>query len=189
MKEIVDNTAYKKKRETYSLLASMPIVIAIVHLLATVFFQITLNYTEANGYTNLYAISLLYGSSIFATILASPTHDLSMLHSLPSLIGALVAIVMILCSSYAEKGKKSFLRYSLYLYILDTLFLLPSIVLSALKAEPISLTIVDMLLSVLLHAFSLFLLIFGTLVAKQLTLYEAKKKREEETIHRENLNK
>lgn len=186
MKEIASPKEYQKARNRYGILASMPIVVALIPLFATVFFQITLNYTPQNGYTNLYAISLLFSVSSFTTILASPSHDLNLLHSLPSLLAALIAIVMILCSSYAVKGKKKFLLVSLLTYGIDTLFSIPVIVLSVMKIYEISFHAVDITLNLLIHALSLFLLLWGIVVGKRCDIYEAKMQIAENSIHTEN---
>lgn len=189
MKPISTPEAYKKERSRYGTLASMPIICAIFHLIALVFLQTTLNYTEENGYTNLYALSLPFGASSFTTIVSSATYDLKIVRSLPAVIGALIGIAMILLSSAAIRGKKKCLLYAFLLYVLDTLFLIPSIVLSALKVYPISFTGVDIALSITFHVIFLFFLGWAVYSGKRLSDYEEKKRTEENSIHTTGVNR
>lgn len=177
-------TRYIKDRKTYGYIASLPIIVAIVHLFFTLFMMMIVSYHEdTNTFGNLYTLGEMYSSSIFASILVGLKPSLSLIKSMPGLIGILFGLVMIFLSTFSVKGKKFYYYIAFYIYVFDSIMMIPSIILSYCLNTIVKLQVYDIILMILLHAVFLFLFIYGTKVIKRINKYEEEKALEESQIH------
>lgn len=175
---------YKKDQHRYGILASLPIIVAIVHLLFTVFFMTTVSYNESsNSLGNLYTLGELFSVSIFSCILSGQAVNIKSFKAIMALSGVIIGLVMIFLSTAAVKGKKKCFLISFLIYGLDSLFIIPNIILSYTLTSTCKMQIYDIIITVLIHAVFIGLYSYTTLVIKRMNKFEQKEAYENNVIH------
>lgn len=177
-------STYEKQRTLYGYLASLPIVLALLHLAAFIVLQSLLNYDASSGFLNTGALSCLFSISSFGAILCSQSLNLEFVKSLPAVLSIVLGLLFIFFSSKAVKGHHKYNLYSLLLYGLDTLFWIPCMILSVLNVYPLSMSIVQFVSSLLIHLVFLGLLIYTYLLSCKLKTHEEEIKKQENAIFR-----
>lgn len=175
---------YKTAIKRYGFLASLPIIIAIVHLLFTVFFMSTVNYNaETNIYSNLYTLGELFSVSSFSAILLGMQSSLTTMRSMTSIIGVIIGLALIFLSTYAVKGNKRPFYISFFVYAFDTLMLIPSIICSYTLDTSVRYQVYDLIITILLHAIFIAIYFYGFSIIKKINIYEQQATLIENTIH------
>jgi hypothetical protein len=162
---------YRKDRNTYQVLASAPIWFSIIPLIGEIFVQSTLTLTE-NTYSDPKSLGLLFASAALSVTGASGSFNLSLVKSLSAGISIGLALVLILLSSYALKGKGRNLLACFFLYLADSLVLIPLFVTDALGIYGIRLTQVDIVLYALIHLLGLAVLFYAAFLEGRIARFE-----------------
>lgn len=175
---------YQKDKKTYGFLASLPIIIAITHLLFQVFYISTINYHSDTGeFTNLYTLGELFTLSSFVSVLTGLSSSLSMSKTLPSILGVCITLLLIFLSSSAVKGKKKPFKLSFYIYIGDSILILPAILCSLLLDTKIKYQVYDIIIMIFIHIIFVLFFIYGLKVIKRIEDYEVELTKRNNTIH------
>ncbi|MFA6624470.1 MAG: hypothetical protein WCS80_01750 [Bacilli bacterium] len=163
---------YKKDRNKYQIFASSPIWFAIIPLLAEVFLQTTLTYTEGTGFSDPKSLGCLLSSAAFGLIGVSGTFNLSLMKSLSAIINVGFALILILLSSYSFKKRGYNLLACTAIYGADTLVTIPLIACSLSGLYPFSLTAVDIVLLIVVHLAGLACLTYSAILEKKVRVFE-----------------
>lgn len=175
---------YEKDRKAYGYLASLPILVAIVHLLFTIFFMSSVSFHETDGtYGNLYTLGELFSVSSFSAILLGRGTSYAAVKALPALLGVGIGLVEIFLSTFAVKGKKIYFRIAFFVYLFDFLFSFASIILSFILKSQIVFQVYDIILNLVIHLIFTGLFVYGIVVVRRLDTYETKKIQEQNQIH------
>lgn len=175
---------YKKDKKAYGFLASLPIIVAITHLLFQVFYISTINYhSDSDIFTNLYTLGELFTLSSFSSILTGLSTSLSMSKALPSILGVCIALTLIFLSSSAVKGKKKPYKISFYIYLFDSILMVPSIICSFALDTRIKYQIYDIIIMIFIHLLFILLFLYGIKVIKRIENYEVELAKKNNTIH------
>lgn len=154
---------FEKKKKTYGYLASLPMIVAIVHFLGAILFQSTIQ--ESNGvYANVFSLSMMFSSSTLVGELCS-LNSLEMTKTISSVFTIIFGIAFVFLSSRAVKGRFYAMAVSLILYGFDTLCLVPAGILSLLNSTPLAYDLATFIVSGVLHVLFLLLLIYSETVA------------------------
>ncbi len=178
MKPFEDAQSYQKGRNTFSLLATLPILLVVICLIGDIFIQSTITYDAETGFSTAYTAGMLSSFSCLTLLLSSNSLNESMVSSLPAVIDVIYAIVMIFSSSKSIRGNEKFYLVTLIAYGVDFVLLIPVSIISAVGITEITLRAIDYALLFIIHAIGLGLLVYGAIVRKRLSLYE-----EKENIH------
>lgn len=175
---------YEKDRKRYGYLASLPILVAIVHLLFTIFFMSSVSFHEADGaYGNLFTLGELFSVSSFAAIILGKGTSYAAVKALPALLGVGIGLVEIFLSTFAVKGKKIYYKIAFFVYLFDFLFSFASIILSFTLKSQIVFQVYDIILNLVIHIIFSLLFVYGMYVIRRLDAYEEKKIQEQNQIH------
>jgi hypothetical protein len=180
MKEnkIYSKEAYAKDRSHFGFWASLPIWISILSLIGEIFIQSTLSLktgmdTDLMFYSTPQTIGLTFSSAALAIVSLSNQTNLKLVLGISGMISILFALILIIFSSYSLKGKGHNIFICAIVYGIDTLCLIPLIILSASGKFGISLRPVDYSLQIAFHLIFLVLLIYVSLVEKRMKEYES----------------
>jgi hypothetical protein len=175
---------YLRDRKIYGYLASLPLLIAIIHLFFSVFFMTIINYHEdTNQFTNLYTMGEMFSSSVFSCLLCSLKPSLAKMKAVPSIVGLCVGLVLIFLSTSAVKGKKISYYISFATYGLDTLMIIPTLIINSALDGNFHLAVYDIILMIVLHVFFLGVFAYGCFVIRRIDKFEEQKTFEENSIH------
>jgi hypothetical protein len=156
---VVDE-AYEARKRRYGTIITILTFVTIVHLVGMVLVQSLTKMNEAQDqFTYAPIFGMMYGSSCFSLLLSSQTMQLKAVNSISGVITIGIALVIMLCHYYSTKGKHGFFWTACGLYLIDTLFLIPSLAL--MHSYPIQLSVVDVLLLVMIHLVGLGLYAYG----------------------------
>jgi hypothetical protein len=164
----------EKDRKAYGYLASLPIVLTVVHLVSYIVFQSLLSLDSNGVYSQGWALCSVFLSSAFCSQLCSLSGKKDLVTSLAAIVSIVFGLAFLFLSSQAVKGKFRSLWISLGLYGLDTLFLVPIIFLSAKKITPLVLTNWELGVNLGIHLLFLAGLIAGVAIAKRLQANDPK---------------
>ena len=164
----------EKLRKIYGYLASLTIFVTIIHLIGFILFQSFAAYDSVSlEYSNTYGMAFSFSASQFAMTLGSLKNDLGFVKLLGAITSVLLGLSIIFLSTQAVTGNLLCRYIGVGLYILDTLFVLPEVILSLQNKFPLKLSVAGISLSVLLHL--VFLLILGYSLYIAIKLQKAEK--------------
>lgn len=171
-----ENDKYTKLKKVYGYLASAIIVITIIHLLGFILLQslITLNDTK-EAFNGAFGMMLSYSTTQFVITIASKDFNLGLIKASGAIFSIVLGLVTIFLSSQAVKGKFIYHYLACGLYFLDTLFLIPVIVLSILKTFPLYLDAIGIVVSIVIHLIACAILIYSIVVARKIEVEEKNK--------------
>ena len=152
MKENKENKTRAEKALGY--LASLPIVLALLSLLAEVLLQSTFTYSLETGYTLPHVTGLLFSASGLAFYQLLGSYNVGMIQSALAAVNIVLALLFLFLSS-AVKGKKWALPFVSGLYAADAVLSLALFALSGLSRYVVPLSAVDIALNVLFHVLGL----------------------------------
>ena len=164
----MDEQQYTTLRKRYGLLCSAPIFIAIIHSIGQILLQTFLKFNAATGYSSCPGKGIMYSSSL----VLSGKENVDLVNSISSVITIVFTLALILFSSFAVKGKKGYVLAMLVSYSIDTVCLLPLLLVNYIASPLLQLTTVDVILSVLLHAVSFAICLYLYLISRKLDRYE-----------------
>ncbi len=171
-----ENSTIAKLRKTYGYLASAIIVITIIHLLGFILLQSLISLNEnKDAFNGAFGMMLSYSTTQFAITIASKNFNLGLIKASGAIFSIVLGLVTIFLSSQAVKGKFIYHYIACGLYFLDTLFLIPEIILSCLKTFPLYLDIVGIIVSIIIHLIACSVLIYSLIVARKLEIEEKNK--------------
>ncbi|MFA6829457.1 MAG: hypothetical protein WCR67_01960 [Bacilli bacterium] len=182
-----NDTQYEKDRKVYGYLASLPIVIALVHLAGFIALQSLISYDAATqSFSGTGALGVVFSFSSFSAILASASENIGLIKALPAVISIVEGLMLMFLSSQAVKGKHLMVSISFYLYLADTIVLIPTIILSLLHSYPLAMSVTDIIVSVLIHALLLAAFIYLYIISERLKKFETVSKEENsgESVYR-----
>lgn len=176
---------YQKDVRHYGTLCSLPLIASIVHLLFTVFFITTVSFHEADKTLgNLYVLGEMFSVSSFSCVLLGANlTSFSAFKAIPSLVGIGFGLIEIFLSTFAVKGDKKSYFISFLLYGLDTLFIIPTIILSFTLKTASPLQIYDIILMIFLHLVFLSFFFYGLKISRRIKNFEEQKALQENEIH------
>ena len=174
---------YEKGVKTYGYLASLPILVSIVHMLAQVFLQITLNYTEGVGFTNILSFPFTFGSSLLGGIIMEGSKNLDFVKNTSSLVGVVFCLALIFLSTAAVKGKKIYFYISSAIYGVDFLCMIASFITAFALSSTIGTHPLVIVMQSLLHLIFISLFVYGILLSKKLDEYEIHQTEIKNQIH------
>lgn len=175
---------YLKDRKRYGFLASLPIIVAIFHLLFAVIFMTIVNFhPEDNTFSNLYVLGELFASSSFSAFLVAGQNSLQAMKTVPSIVAVVLGLGLIFLSTGAVKGKKKLYFISFLIYVFDTIMMIPAIIINLVVKSSVYYRVYDYILMILIHIVFLAIFVWGLFICKRLDAYEEKKIQEENTIH------
>ena len=153
MNENKENKTRAEKALGY--LASLPIVLALLSLLAEVLLQSTFTYSLETDYTLPHVTGLLFSASGLAFYQLLGSYDVGMIQSALAAVNIVLALLFLFLSSAAMKGKKWALPVVSGLYAADAVLSLALFALSGLSRYVVPLSAVDIALNVLFHVLGL----------------------------------
>lgn len=168
----MDEQQYTTLRKRYGLLCSAPIFIAIIHSIGQILLQTFLKFNAATGYSSCPGKGIMYSSSLLLSLVLSGKENVDLVNSISSVITIVFTLALILFSSFAVKGKKGYVLAMLVSYSIDTVCLLPLLLVNYIASPLLQLTTVDVILSVLLHAVSFAICLYLYLISRKLDRYE-----------------
>jgi hypothetical protein len=175
---------YKNDKRRFGFLASLPILVAITHLLFTVFYMSIVTAHGDGTYGNVFLLGEMYASSALGPILIGQGGSETAVRSLPALLGVVIGLAMIFFSTSAVKGKKLPYYISFGVYLLDNVMLIPAILCSLLvTSSGIHYQIYDYFITILLHLIFDGLYLYGVFVIRRLEDYEVQRALEANKIH------
>lgn len=114
----------------------------------------------------------MYSSSMLSSLLLSGKQNADLVNSISSIITICFTLMMILFSSFAVKGKKNYILAILIAYSVDTVCLLPLLLVNYLASPLLKMTTVDVILSIILHVIFLGICLFLYFLSRKLNRYE-----------------
>ncbi len=169
----MDEQDYSALRKKYGLLCSLPMLLAIVHSIGQILLQTFLKFnTETMSYSSCPGMGIMYSSSLLSSLLLSGRKNVDLVNSLSSVITIVFTLMMILFSSFAVKGKKGYVLAILITYSVDTICLLPLLLVNYLSSPLLKMTAVDVVLSILLHLIFFAITLFLFFLSRKLDRYE-----------------
>lgn len=166
--------SYKKDKNRFLTIASLPIILVAISLISDIFLQSQMTYSIEAGFEHVNTAGMLSSFSALTLLLASISKDVNLTRSLPAAIDVIYAIAMIFASSKSIKGKKNYFLITFILYCVDYLFLIPATIVSGLHVVPISFRPLDYALLFIIHSLGLGIMIYGLIIRQKLALYEEK---------------
>jgi hypothetical protein len=163
---------YEKDRRKVGYLASLPIFVSIPPLIGTIFFQTTLSLTGTQAYSDPRCFGTLFAASALAALGTSGTFDVGLVKSLAAALTIGIALILVILSSYAIKGKRVFFYASFGLYGADSLLLIPLLIVSRMIPYPLNLTAVDIVLLAVIHAVGLAFFFYTTRMMMKMERFE-----------------
>jgi hypothetical protein len=164
----------EQDRKAYGYLASLPIVLTVVHLVSYIVFQSLLSLDSNGVYSQAGALCSVFLSSAFCSQLCSLSGKKELVTSLAAIVSIVLGLGFLFLSSKAVKGNFRSLFIALGLYGLDTLFLVPIIFLSAKSITPLVLNTWEIWVNLAIHLLFLAGLIVGVAIAKRLQANDPK---------------
>jgi hypothetical protein len=140
------------------------IIIAIIHLIGEVIFQSFIKVNDEDIITGIIGLGSLFNSASFSAILVSNRLSQVALKSIPAVISISIGILFIFLAMACKKSKFRLMLIAAILYFVDTLFVIPNIILSLSGNYLISFSVVDYVLSFVFHIIFLAILSFGTVL-------------------------
>ena len=172
MKEL-SPISYEKERKNYGLLCSLPIFISIIHAIGQILMQTFLTFDTASlTYSKVPGFGMMYASSMFSSLVSTSLNEAKGVNSIASIISVVLTILFISLSSAAVKGKKLPVLLNLIFYSVDTLFIIPTLILDGMNIYPLDVTVVDYVLVIVLHVFGTIGNIYLFVLSKRLEAYE-----------------
>lgn len=169
----MDEQEYTGLRKKYGLLCSLPIFLAIVHSIGQILLQTFLRFNlETLSYSSCPGFGIMYSSSMLSSLLLSGKQNADLVNSISSIITICFTLMMILFSSFAVKGKKNYILAILIAYSVDTVCLLPLLLVNYLASPLLKMTTVDVILSIILHVIFLGICLFLYFLSRKLNRYE-----------------
>lgn len=169
----MDEQDYTLKRKRYGLLCSLPIFFSILHSIGQILLQTFLKFnTETLTYSSCPGLGIMYSSSLLSALLLSGKQNADLVNSISSVITIVFTLSMILFSSFAVKGKKGYVLAILVAYSVDSVCLLPLLLVNYLSLPLLKMTTVDVILSIILHLIFLAICLYLYLLSRKLDHYE-----------------
>ena len=175
---------YKKDQKRFGLMASLPIVVAITHLLFTVIYMSIVTAHQDGTYGNVFLLGEMFATSSFGAILIGQGGSETAIRSLPAMLGVVLGLAMIFLSTSAVKGKKLPYYISFGVYLFDSVMIIPTMLCSIfLTGSGIHYMVVDYFITILLHLIFIGLFLYGVRIIKRMEDYEVKLALQANTIH------
>lgn len=170
---MINELNYEKKKKSYGLLSSLPIVIAIIHAIGQILIQTYGKISETGDkFISIPGFGLSYSSSIFACLLTSKRLDPTILNSTSSICSLILTLAIIFLSSFSVKGKKIPTYINLAIYSFDTIMLIPTLIINYHNILPLNMSLVDVILSIIIHVIGICINIYLTLLLINLNKFE-----------------
>lgn len=164
---------YTQGRKTYSVLCSLPMVFAIIHAIGQIILQSLLKYDALTStYSTVPALGMMFSSSLLGGLISSYKSNADLVNSISSVITILLTILTILFATYSIKGKKAFNIATLSLYGFDSICAVALIIFNYIGNAPIKLSVVDIVLTAILHLIFLASIVALFIIGRQLDKYE-----------------
>ncbi|MFA6861266.1 MAG: hypothetical protein WCR56_02660 [Bacilli bacterium] len=163
---------YQKDRNLFSIFASAPICLTIISLIGEIVFQSLLTYTDGT-YSVPWSMGLLFSSSALSVLTLASHENVKLLIGISGAVSVLFGLLLVILSSYAIKGKGKNLFFALIIYSVDSIVLIPLLILSSMNVYLISLDTAGYVLQIVIHLIFLAILAFGTILEHRLRKYES----------------
>lgn len=178
-----ENTS--KSLNAYKICVAFPIIVCIFHLIFEIIFQTTCKVSEEQLVTGS-TFGGMFSISAFISFMTFKSSTLTTIKSISGVTNLILALPLIFIPTIANKKKKKYLLICNIYYLIDTLFLIPLLVMASINKTNYIFTTSDYCLSIIIHVLFLFLLTIGSIVE-----YKSKGKKlinKDEVLYMENTN-
>ena len=171
-----ENDKITKLRKIYGYLASSTIVLTIIHLLGFILLQTQISLDDSTkAFKNTFGLMLSFNSTQLACTLFSNNLNVSLVKASGAIFSIVLGLIIIFLSSQAVKGKFIYHYIGVGLYFLDTLCIIPEIILSLLKIYPLNLDVVSIIVTLIIHVIAIAVLVYSLVIARKLQKDEENK--------------
>lgn len=152
-----------KSLNAYKICVAFPIIVCIFHLIFEIIFQTTCNLSEKQVVTGS-TFGGMFSISAFISFMTFKSSTLTNIKSISGVTNLVLALPLIFIPTIANKKKKNYLLICNIYYLIDTLFLIPLLIMTSINKSNYIFTISDYCLSIILHVLFLLLLTIGSVV-------------------------
>lgn len=166
----MSDTKEKKPFNLYLFCSTIIIVICIFHLLFAIIFQSTCKIQDDKLVG--YCYGGMYSFSGFLTLLVSKSSNITQIKSVSGLTNLAIGLPMVFIASLVSRNKKYILYVNSIIYLIDTIFMIPILIMGTKDGFNYKLTVADITMSIIFHIIFLAFFVFVIFIE----LKERKKK-------------
>mgnify|MGYP006939718147 FL=1 len=162
-----DNTKKTEKRiaNKYLICNGLIIVFSILHLIFALVFQSTCKVDDLK--VSGYCFGGMYSFSSLITLCTSNISNLSQIKSVSGFTTLAIALPMVILAATASKKKSYFLLINAIIYLIDTILMVPLLVLASKDVYNYKLNACDYSLIVIMHVLFMTFLVFAVFVERK----------------------
>lgn len=167
MKVLFPNVKNEKRIKYFSIATTSLLLLFVIHCIGEIIIQFFVKSDSIiEKPLNIPCLGMLFGSSIFSTLLCGLGTDAQLLMTVNSIITIVFAISLVVSTMSLVKRKLWALFVVSIMYIIDSFILIPTIIIDCSRISNIVLSPIDYVLMILFHLIGLFLIVVSFLFFK-----------------------
>lgn len=173
MKSFLNKIPNEKRKRIYSILTTSLLILFIIHCIGEVIVQIVVKTDKPLTGNDIPCMGMTFGSSIFASLLSSSNSDAQIMISVSSIVTIVLALALVILALSVAKKRLWSLILSSAIYSVDSVLLIVSFIIdNTSQSINIHLSVIDYILSIVLHSIGVLIFVSIYLFYKDLDTLE-----------------